>query len=562
MPKAKAPRTQPGAAAKAGPGRPRIPVGFVCPRPGHDDFPVFSSGRRTKSDGTPTRRLRCVAPDGTEHGFEIDASAEATVVIKPERCPQHPDGRTHRAGTYSSGGHPRQMFRCCPADGSRPHRFTPPVPRDQVCGDETCEECAQERQPLHGDQAAGRVHRFSARQVAKVLIALSEGHTYAAAGLAARKSRATDARAARSKAKRNANSKAMDPAAVLDHSDEPADTWQVAASFAETYTPVLWEPWHEQQRAAARTVDRHTDTLRVVVLDWKPYFGTAVRNAGGSKAQLFVVFALSEVEVPLGGSAPTSRTRLLRALPDASAEAVLLLIHELGYLPDVVISDGASSIGRAINELRRATRVDIGWVLSKHHLRNRIRDLLALLESHRQFPFQTPTHLAEQVDGPGRSLLAGVDDWNDWWARLDAALDAQNIPRALRPDGWRRTHNATVIESLQWWEANPRLPGSTGAVESVLSRQVAPLLAGRYARMSNLARTNYLLNLATLRLNEQMGSVSAVSSRIVADLRANDGFAVPTKQLNDPGTYRSLLDKELPARLLADRLAAEPWPTR
>ena len=110
--------------------------------------------------------------------------------------------------------------------------------------------------------------------------------------------------------------------------------------------------------------------------------------------------------------------------------------------------------------------------------------------------------------------------------------------------------------------ANPSLPGSTGAVETVLSRQVAPLLTGRYARMTNLARTNYLLNLLTLRLNEQMGSVASVSSRIVADLRANDGFAVPTKQLNDPGTYRSLHDKDLPARLLSARLSREPWPKR
>ena len=543
-------------------GRPPTPVPFICPRPGHDDFQVFSRGRRTKTDGTPTRRFRCVAPDGTAHSFELDASQEATVVVKPERCPTHPDGRTHKAGRYSSGGHPRQMFRCFPADGSKAHCFTPPVPRDQVCGDETCEECAQHRQPLHGDEASGRVHRFSARQVARVLIALAEGHTYAAAGLAARTSRADSARAARTLAKRHANTRQMTPDEVLDHSQDPAYTWQVAASFAETYTPVLWDPWHEAQREAARSEERRKDTLRVVVLDWKPYFGTAVRNAGGSKAQLFVVFALSEVVVPLGGSAPTSRVRLLRALPDASAEAVLLLIHELGYLPDVIVSDGAQSIRRAVNELRRATREDIGWVLSKHHLRNRIRDLLTSLESHRDFPFQTPSHLAEQVDGPGRSLLAGVDEWNDWWGRLDAALAAQNIPPELHPDNWRRTYDATVVESLEWWTANPTLPGSTGAVETVLSRQVVPFLSGRYARMTNLARTNLLLNLLTLRLNAQLGSVASVSGRIVSDLRANDGFAVPTRQLNDPGSYRSLHDKDLPARLLAARLAREPWPKR
>ena len=225
MPRVKKSARRPEAKRPARTGRPPTPVPFICPRPGHDDFLVFGRGGRTRTDGTPTRRFRCVAPDGSEHSFELDASQEATVIVKPERCPTHPDGRTHKAGSYSSGGHPRQMFRCFPADGSPPHRFTPPVPRDQVCGDETCEECAQERQPLHGDLASGRIHRFTARQVARVLIALSEGHTYASAGRVTRAARAEDARTARAASKRNRNSKAMDPSDVADHSVKPADTW-------------------------------------------------------------------------------------------------------------------------------------------------------------------------------------------------------------------------------------------------------------------------------------------------------------------------------------------------
>jgi hypothetical protein len=42
----------------------------------------------------------------------------------PPACPRHPDSKVWRDGTYGSAGARRQRFRCVPANGERPHRFT------------------------------------------------------------------------------------------------------------------------------------------------------------------------------------------------------------------------------------------------------------------------------------------------------------------------------------------------------------------------------------------------------------------------------------------------------
>lgn len=53
----------------------------------------------------------------------------AAVVPPPPDCPEHVGARVVRAGTYPSGGSRRQRYQCHPADGSKPHQFTPPLSR-------------------------------------------------------------------------------------------------------------------------------------------------------------------------------------------------------------------------------------------------------------------------------------------------------------------------------------------------------------------------------------------------------------------------------------------------
>ena len=56
-------------------------------------------------------------------------------------CPTHAGSKVIRNGTYGKGlALPRQSYKCFPAAGSKPHKFTRPLPRDHV--HENDEHCA------------------------------------------------------------------------------------------------------------------------------------------------------------------------------------------------------------------------------------------------------------------------------------------------------------------------------------------------------------------------------------------------------------------------------------
>ncbi|HPU38215.1 MAG TPA: hypothetical protein PLS63_01490, partial [Microthrixaceae bacterium] len=89
-----------------------------------------------------------------------------------------------RNGKYGSKTpKPRQRYRCTPADGSKPHAFTPPLPRDHVHENaEDCAHCEELRGVHRGDTAVARRHSWSSRIVARGLEKLAEGSTYADVG--------------------------------------------------------------------------------------------------------------------------------------------------------------------------------------------------------------------------------------------------------------------------------------------------------------------------------------------------------------------------------------------
>lgn len=526
-------------------GRPPTPVPYVCPRSGHEDFEVRSRGNRKLSDGTPVRLLRCVAPDGKTHTFEVDASQDATVVVKLERCHLHPTGKVTLHGTYGENGHPRQRYLCVPPDVKETHTFTPTVPRQQVCADENCEECAQVRGINAGDFVAGRGHRYTAKQVADGLLQLSRGASYASVGEWARRQRAEDAK----KALRSSRTRGEKAAqAVNDPSLRHKETWQVAASWLETFTDTLWVPWHAAQVEQARADQDNPEMPRVIVMDDKPFYGNAVRTADGRKAELFSVIALVEVE--LFGTQRTNHVRLLRALPQHGASDYALVLHELGYVPDIIVSDGSHAARTVVKALRRESGKDVVWAISQHHIKNQLTRMLVNLRT--KMPgFTCPARLADDVGEFGGNLLRGTDEWQRWWSDLERALDSQHVPDRYRPTKWRADYYQEVFNALEWWEQYPNCPRTTGNVEHVLSDEVEPLLEGRYERMTNLARTNYLLNLLTLRLNNQLENVASVANKLHQDLRKHAGFAAPTRTMNDPGTYKSLYDHTLSDRLLA-----------
>jgi hypothetical protein len=128
--------------------------------------------------------------------------AEPRPWTPPPQCELHRDvdHLVVRNGTYgTSTPRPRQRYRCTSsvlddagnpvleADGRpklRRHAFTPSLPRDHVHpGEGGCAECSELRGTHHGETAVARRHTWATRTVARGLLDLSLGSSYAEVSL-------------------------------------------------------------------------------------------------------------------------------------------------------------------------------------------------------------------------------------------------------------------------------------------------------------------------------------------------------------------------------------------
>jgi len=102
--------------------------------------------------------------------------------------PEHVGSRVRFDGQYGASGHRRQYYKCVPANGDRPHRFTETLPREESWND-ACEVCERDVEFHEGPHAA-RKYQFVARGIAEALIAVGTGSTYReAAGVARERAR-------------------------------------------------------------------------------------------------------------------------------------------------------------------------------------------------------------------------------------------------------------------------------------------------------------------------------------------------------------------------------------
>lgn len=99
-------------------------------------------------------------------------------------CPQHPEAKVWLDGTYGSGEHRRQRYKCVLPNGSM-HVFTEKLPRKRPPEGE-CQECEHTFQPHEGPQTP-RQYAFTTREVAAALVKVGEGQTYRSAGYFARR---------------------------------------------------------------------------------------------------------------------------------------------------------------------------------------------------------------------------------------------------------------------------------------------------------------------------------------------------------------------------------------
>lgn len=167
-------------------GRPKTSsLNVVCVE--HPSSRVSFKGSRTSSNGL-ARRFRCEPGTGAAHYFTIvEYDRDVALAARwsaPPACPDHPSSKVVRNGRYGSKTpKPRQRYRCTPADGSKPHSFTPPLPRDHVHeNSEDCAHCEELRGVHRGETAVARRHSWSTRIVARGLEQLAAGATYADVG--------------------------------------------------------------------------------------------------------------------------------------------------------------------------------------------------------------------------------------------------------------------------------------------------------------------------------------------------------------------------------------------
>lgn len=581
----------------AGSGRKRrAPVARCLFHPGSK---VTANGF-ADGDARTRRRYICVPLIGDRHSFTAAVPVGQSDLARvaswspPPACPQHPGSRVVRNGTY--GSHtpkPRQLYRCHPADGSKFHGFTPPLPRDHVHQDEEhCDECEELRGIHRGETAVARRHSWSTRIVVRGLGELASGSSYSDFGRWALRVTGThrtkrppdEGDDTTSTATKRSSKKGGKPPKASEGDDSESkkrsagsvasrNAWHIAADWTEAFSPVIYEPVERQlrQRAVAdraRLDERASaglplDRPQVLLIDDMPVYG---RDLDGGKARRdagFYVLAAAEVRWsgidPFQGADVVTELRLLRAYAKSNTAAWRLMFDELGYHPDFVVADAGRGLIAAINAHFDPARTKL--IPSLWHLAQKVET--ALSGSARAFTVTgAGKRLVDDLDNHLRKLsrtsgvLADAGTWADWWDELDDLLRSLHLP-VEKVRARRRIYEPQMAKVLADINANADIPISTGGLETLLAKNVKPILAMRRTGFANLERTNMLLDLVTSRHHGAFDNLNDIVKLIRADTTPHGGWTVPLRTISDPrptgGTYSSLRDATLLSTIASQR---------
>ena len=552
----------------------------------HPGASVRFKGSRRSSRGV-SNRFQCVGAEGESHYFTItELSAEAAAAARwspPPPCPEHPGSKVVRNGKYGSRTpKPRQRYRCTPADGSKPHSFTPPLPRDHVHENaEGCAHCEELRGVHRGDTAVARRHSWSSRVVARGLEKLAEGSTYADVGRWALRVTGTE---------RTRKVRKPDPDAsssnkrVSPGSRESRRSWHIAADWCEAFSPVAFGPIDERLRTAAlaerarldEEAARGEDLVRpqVVLIDDVPVYGRDLGAKTRSRRDRgYFILCLAEVVWPEPAQSdddfdpfgapvlPTQKLRLVRAMPKSNTACWRLVFDELGYTPDFIVADGGTGIAAAI--AAHYGGAPTRFVPSLWHLTRAVENALT----------DTPGAFVVAANGSGKELVepvaeltsklsrhSGVLDspgaWSKWWDELFDTLKANKLP-TNKLVAVRRNYEQPMTLVLDDLAALPGVPVSTGGLETLISKHVTPLLAMRRTSFGNIERTNLLFDLAVAHHHGAFDDIGEVAKALRDDMTGHDGWTVALRSIADPrppqGTYSSLRDNTLIAALAKQR---------
>jgi hypothetical protein len=518
----------------------------VCPDPAHAGSNVVSHGRRVSKTGVRLRLL-CTPLVGDRHRFSVLIAGNGIPLptwSPPPACAEHPAGRVVRDGLYaSSTPRQRQRYRCYPGPGEKPHRFTPPLPREHVhAGEDSCVECEELRGVHRGDQAVSRRQSFSARVVAETLRDLSRGMTYGEASLRARE------RTGRTVTRTSPASEHTHPRGTR----VARNAWHIAADWTETYGPVLWDHLDTQLRRSTTEAVARRDELRgagtpdpeplVVLVDDVPFYAAGADDTGAYVARR-EYFVLTAAEIQWGLSPRASierriRLRLARAMPASDRHCWKLLFDELGYTPDVIVSDAGKGILKGVDEYYAGQVV---FVPSLFHVRRAVE--LGLYETpgawtraSQRAPKELRPDLADMTGRLTRRHMTTIDPgvWSAWWNDLEALLRTLGLP-IEKTRSRRLNYEERYAAALPTLAALPQLPLSTGGLEVAIRKRIDPIFAaGRHRGFSNIERTNRLLDLVVCDDHRLFDDITVPVELIRNDSVACAGWSTPLRQIADP----------------------------
>jgi hypothetical protein len=545
-------------------GRKREVAGARCLK--HPNGHVVAQSSYETSSGR-RRQYRCTPAVGERHWFSVavtDGGVPAASWSPPPACATHPSSRVVRFGTYGkTTGKPRQRYRCFPEDGSKPHTFTPPLPREHVHeGHEQCDHCDELRGVHHGETSVARTHSWNTRTVARALEMLAAGESYAATSKWALRVSGTADRRVRTVVNEDG-----EIVLAADAASEARRSWHIAADWCEAFGPVVYGEVDMRLRAHALEERARLDALidagqplerpQVVLLDEVPVYGrTLERRKRSRRDDGFWLLVLAEMRWPPTSDdpfalpiAPRIALRLVRAMPKANTPAWRLVFDELGYDPDFIVADAATSIASAVREHYDPSRTRL--IPSLWHLTRAVEADLLRIRKATAPGADGPTlitPLGEHLHRLGRwsGVLNDAASWSTWWDELIGLLRTHRLPveKAL---GHRARYEPTMAAALAF--APPQVHVATGGLETLIDSQVKRLLTPRRTAFGNIERTNILFDLVVARQHGAFDNLGATAALIRDDTLANDGYTVALRSVADPrppgGSYSSLRDVTL-----------------
>lgn len=441
----------------------------------------------------------------------------------------------------------RQRYLCFGDDGDSKHVFTPPLPREHVHSDGVvCPVCDSSVGPNHGQRVFARKTTWPLRVVAEGASRLASGESYAGVGnWALRKAQATG---------RNVRERPTNVA------------WHIGADWTEAVSPVLFDAVDARLRDSAMQERARLDSLledglpldrpQVVIVDDLPVYG---RQVGTTTRQQFGFYVLVLAEV-VWSPPPRTKLRLVRAIPIASTAGWALVFDELGYTPDIVVADGSHSIR---NGMRAALGSGPVLLPSLPHINKAITASLVRYRPTMRNTASRRERLIEPIGGhlaklkKGSEIVTTSAGWKQWWDQLEDIGADMRLP-ASKIAGFRAAHEPRINARVRDVFINyPNVPASTGAVETLIRRNIQPMLAMRRHSFGNLERTNALFDLVVCRNHDLFDDLRQVEQLLADDAETHSGFTTRNRSVEDrrsvDSRYSSLRDNYLIEQLAAHR---------